>query len=97
MRPRNRGQKASGLEPMLSNGLMLRVNTVAAALGSADIRKNAGRWTKRFRFHVSSTSENLRASQTIAGVSGAHASHVRIPHEKTRDAAWFIPSARTSR
>ena len=42
-------------------------------------------------------SEYLRASQTMAGVSGAHASHVRMPHEKMRHAVWPSSSARISK
>ncbi len=82
---------------MLSNGFTVNMITVAAALWAVDINTNAGTWTRRLRFQAAPMSENRRASQIIASVSGAQASQVRMPHEKTRDAAWFIPAARISR
>src|ERR1041384_6952306 len=85
-RARKRGQNAPGLSPMLSNGWIFNVIAVPAAVCIADVSRKAGRWTSRLVFHALSISEYLRASQTMTAVNGAHASHVRIPHEKMRHA-----------
>src|ERR1044072_3671542 len=91
-RETNLGQNVFGLSPMLSKGLTHKVIAVAAALCSVEINKNAGRGTTRLSFHASPTIKYLRASQIIAGVSGAHTTHVRMPHVKMRHAMWPCPS-----
>src|ERR1044072_5975145 len=92
----NLAQNVFGLSPMLSKGFTHKFTAVAAAECSVEINKNAGRCTIRLRFHASPTTENLRASQIIANVRGAHAAHDRMPHVKIRHAMWPCCAARTS-
>jgi hypothetical protein len=72
---------------MLSKGWMVNVIAVAAAVLIAEVSRKVGRWASRLLFHAPPTSEYLRATQTIMGVSGAHESQIRMPHEKMRHAA----------